>query len=105
MNAGRGKPDRLRFEWSLAKAESNWRKHRVTFEEALTVFRDVLSRTIPDPDHSGDEQRFVTLGHSSQHRLLAVVHTDREDRIRLISARQATRKERRTYEERPKAAE
>jgi uncharacterized protein len=95
--------DEIKFEWSLAKAETNWRKHKITFEEALTVFQDVLSRTIPDPDHSEHEQRFVTLGFSSRRRLLAVVHTDRGERIRLISARRAARTERRTYEERPQA--
>ena len=92
----------LVFEWSGTKAEANRRKHGVTFEEALTVFRDPLSRTIPDPDHSESEQRFVTLGLSTRHRLIAVVHTDREDRVRLISARRATRNEQRNYREHPK---
>jgi uncharacterized DUF497 family protein len=95
----------LQFEWSFLKAESNLQKHRVSFDEARTVFGDTFSRTIPDPDHSQDEQRFVTLGLSSQQRLLVVVHTDREDRIRLISARRAIRTERLIYEERHKAAD
>jgi uncharacterized protein len=69
------------------------------------VFGDVRSRTISDPDHSEDEERFITLGLSSLHRLLAVVHTDRGDRVRLISARRAMRNERRAYEERPETAD
>jgi uncharacterized DUF497 family protein len=69
------------------------------------VFGDVGSRTISDPDHSEDEARFITLGLSSQRRLLAVVHTDRGDRVRLFSARPATRNERRAYEERPETAD
>lgn len=70
------------------------------------MFGDVGSRTISDPDHSGGEdERFITLGLSSQHRLLAVVHTDEGDRVRLISARRATRNERRIYEERPETAD
>jgi uncharacterized protein len=96
--------DELKFEWSLEKAKINRQKHGASFEEAMTVFRDVLSRTIADPDHSGDEQRFVTLGLSSRRRLLAVIHTDSGKRIRLISARRATRAERRTYEERPETS-
>lgn len=89
----------LRFEWDAAKAESNLRKHGVAFEEAATVFADPLALTIDDPDHSREEDRFITLGVSGGNRLLVVVHTDREDRIRIISARPATRRERRSYEE------
>lgn len=91
----------LSFEWSTAKALANRRKHRVTFEEATTVFGDTLSRTIADPDHSIDEDRFVTIGRSFQQRLLVVVHTERGDRIRLISARRAAKIEVRQYEQSP----
>jgi uncharacterized DUF497 family protein len=88
----------LRFEWNPRKAAENLRKHGVAFEEATTVFFDPLSRTIADPDHSDDEPRFVTLGLSVRHNLLVVVHTERGDRIRIISARRATRKEKVKYE-------
>jgi uncharacterized protein len=89
----------LLFEWDDRKAEQNLKKHGVSFDEASTVFGDTLSVTIDDPFHSVREQRCVTLGHSSKHRLLVVVHTDRSGRIRIISARPATRHERNTYEE------
>ena len=88
----------LRFEWDEGKAKRNIEKHDVSFGEAATIFGDLLSLTIEDPAHSWDEQRFVTLGDSINHRLLVVVHTDREDVIRIISARGATRRERRDYE-------
>jgi uncharacterized protein len=88
------------FEWDAAKAESNLAKHSVSFDEALTVFSDPLGRLLDDPDHSRDEARFVLLGESIARRFLAVAFTDRgPDRIRLISARKATRLERRQYEE------
>jgi uncharacterized DUF497 family protein len=86
------------FEWDRAKAEANERKHRVTFEEATTVFADPLSLLRADPDHSLEEQRFVVLGVSAQGRLLVVAFVDRSARTRLISAR-ATRNERRQYEQ------
>ena len=86
------------FEWDASKAEINVTRHGVTFDEALTVFGDPLAATIPDPDHSLSESRFVTIGLSSAQRLLVVVHTERGERIRLISAREATRVERRQYE-------
>ena len=89
----------LTFEWAAEKAELNRRKHRVTFEEAATVFGDTLSTTILDPDHSNEENRFVTIGRSERQRLLVVVHTDRRERIRLISARKASRREQIQYEE------
>jgi uncharacterized DUF497 family protein len=89
----------LLFEWDEEKSRSNLRKHGVSFEEASTVFGDLLSVTIDDPQHSTREQRWVTLGHSAKHRLLTVVHTDRGGRIRIISARMAMRSERETYEE------
>ena len=89
----------MEFEWDQAKAESNLEKHSVTFDEAATAFGDPLSLTISDPDHSDDEERFVLLGESYGGRLLVVVHTERGERIRIISARLATRNERVNYEE------
>ncbi|MFH1942593.1 MAG: BrnT family toxin [bacterium] len=87
------------FEWNQDKARQNFIKHGVSFEEASTVFNDSLSLTIPDPLHSEDEERFILLGYSEKNRLLVVIHTDRNDRIRIISARQATKKEKSYYEE------
>lgn len=87
------------FEWHSRKAVSNMRKHGVSFDEATTAFGDLRSITISDPDHSVDEERYILLGESLRGRLLVVVHTERGDRIRLISARQATGPEHRTYEE------
>lgn len=89
----------LTFEWDNNKAEQNFRKHNVTFEEAATIFGDFLSLTIDDPIHSIEEERFVTIGESVQQRILVVVHTERGDSIRIISARLATRRERKTYEQ------
>jgi len=89
----------LRFEWDPRKAAENLARHGVSFEEAATVFRDVLSATGADPDHSVGEQRFVTFGISTGGRLLVVAHTDRDDTIRIISARPATPRERKIYEE------
>jgi uncharacterized DUF497 family protein len=89
----------LSFEWDEKKARSNATKHGVRFDEASTVFGDALSLTIPDPAHSQTEDRFVTLGRSHRGKLLVVVHTGRGDNIRIISARPASRRERRTYEE------
>ena len=89
----------MNFEWDPSKAASNVRKHGVSFEEASTVFGDPFSRTIPDPLHSDEEDRWVTVGLSAHMRTLVVVHTDRDDSIRIISARRATRPERRDYEE------
>jgi len=86
------------FEWGTEKAESNLQKHGVSFEEAATVFFDPLSLTIPDPLHSDEENRFVTTGLSNQQRQLVVVHSEGDDRIRIISARLATSGERRKYE-------
>jgi len=89
----------LRFLWDPRKAAANLRKHDVGFGEATTVFDDPLSVTIVDPDHSTDEQRFLLLGVSNRRRLLAVAHSERGESIRIISARRASRRERRTYEE------
>jgi uncharacterized DUF497 family protein len=87
------------FEWDVAKAEDNHRKHGVTFDEAMTAFSDPLSILLPDPDHSLGEQRYLVLGVSNQRRLLVVAFAERPPRTRLISARRATRRERRRYEE------
>ena len=86
------------FEWDPDKAIANLEKHGVSFDEAATVFGDPLSLTIPDPDHSSGEGRFVDVGLSHQRRLLMVSYTERGERVRLISARLATRKEKKTYE-------
>ena len=91
--------DGLFFEWDDRKAHSNVAKHGVSFEESATVFGDPLAVTIHDPGHSENEQRFLTIGHSATKRLLVVAHTDRENRIRIISARRAIRSERKIYEE------
>lgn len=87
------------FEWDPVKAVTNLKKHGVSFEEATTAFFDALSVTIDDPLHSEGEQRLVLVGQCRSGRLLVVVHIDRGARIRLISARTATRKEKRDYEE------
>jgi uncharacterized DUF497 family protein len=89
----------LEFEWDGQKALSNLQKHHVDFQEASTVFADNLSVTFFDPDHSDEEDRYITLGMSLQGRVLMVSHTDRGGRLRIISARKATRKERNIYEE------
>lgn len=89
----------LLFEWDPNKARLNIKKHGISFDEASTAFRDPLSQTIDDPLHSEDEKRFVLIGRSIQGQLLVIVHTERGDRIRIISARLATRKERLRYEE------
>jgi hypothetical protein len=89
----------LAFEWDKKKAKINTQKHGVAFEEAATVFGDTLSLTIHDPIHSQDEDRFVTLGSSHRDSLLVVVHTERGGNIRIISARPASKRERRMYEE------
>lgn len=88
-----------RFEWDANKAKANARKHGISFDEAQTVFKDDFSITVPDPDHSDEEDRLITIGQSSQKRLLVVVHTERGKKIRLISARKANPAERKKYEE------
>ncbi len=90
---------RLQFEWDARKAASNVAKHGVSFEEAMTVFGDPLGRIVDDPRHSRDETRYVLLGVSERQRMLAVMFTERAESIRIISARGATRRERRDYEE------
>ena len=89
----------LEFTWDRDKAAANADKHGISFEEACTAFGDPLSLTVHDPDHSEDETRFVLVGLSFQGKLLVVVHSEREGSIRIISARPATRAERRTYEQ------
>ena len=92
----------LLFEWDTRKAEKNIKSHGVSFDEASTAFSDTLSLTIFDPLHSEGEDRFILIGNSHNNRLLVIVHTERGDKIRLISARQATRDERKQYEENAK---
>jgi uncharacterized DUF497 family protein len=87
-----------RLEWNPDKANSNLKKHGVSFNEASTVFNDLLSTTFPDPEHSYGEERYVIIGLSSANRILIVSHTDLIDRVWIISAREATRNERRFYE-------
>jgi len=89
----------LQFDWDPKKARRNVDRHGVSYDEASTAFRDTMSITIPDPAHSETEDRLVLLGYSYRNRLIVVVHTDRNDRIRVISARPATRRERIRYEE------
>ena len=92
-------PGPLSFEWDGRKAAANRAKHKVTLEEASTVFGDPLGRITDDPRHSEGEERFVLLGQSEKRRLLVVMFTERGETIHLISARKATRRERREYEE------
>jgi uncharacterized protein len=88
----------IEFEWDDKKAIGNLDKHGVSFEEGATIFNDPLIATIVDPGHSASEDRFVSIGTSIQNRILVVVHTFREERIRLISCRKATNTERNAYE-------
>jgi len=88
----------MKFEWHSKKAEANLAKHGVSFEDASTVFGESLAGTIPDPLHSADEARFITVGHSAAGSLVVVVHADRGERARIISARVATSAERKRYE-------
>jgi len=89
----------MEFEWDPRKAEINLKKHGVSFTEAGTIFGNELAITVPDPDHSDNEDRYITIGWSDHRRLLIVSHTDRRDRIRIISARELTKAERKAYEE------
>ena len=89
----------LKFEWDARKAAKNLRRHKVSFEEAATVFGDPLSATFPDPDHSDEEDRLIIIGLSNRQRLLMVSHTEQGDRIRIINARELTPFERKQYEE------
>lgn len=88
----------MQFEWDPRKAAKNLARHGVDFAEAPTIFGDPLETTIPDPDHSLGERRFLSIGRSEAGRLVVVAYTERGDRVRLISARVATARERRAYE-------
>lgn len=88
-----------KFEWDKEKAELNRQKHGIEFDEAQTTFVDGLSVIIPDPDHSEEEDRMIIIGMSRKNRLLVTIYTERGSKIRLISARKATRSERKIYEE------
>lgn len=87
------------YEWDPGKAKTNLRDHRVSFGEAATVFLDPLAITFPDADHSAEEDREITIGFTKHHRIVFVSHCRRGDRVRIINARRATRKERKQYEE------
>ncbi len=89
----------MRFDWDKNKAASNLAKHKVSFEEAATVFGNPLSDTFDDPDHSVEERRFLIIGHSEKGKLLFVSHTDDGETVRIISARELTHGERKTYEQ------
>jgi uncharacterized protein len=89
----------VKFAWDAAKAREKVVKHGVSFDEAMTVFDDPLAITYSDPDHSSGELRLLTFGFSSDRRLLVVSHTERDDTVRIISARALSRRERRIYEE------
>jgi hypothetical protein len=89
----------VEFEWDPKKEAKNIRKHKVTFSEAATVFGDTLSTTVSDPDHSEEEDRYIIIGQSQRARLLMVSHTERGERIRIVSARPLTPTEREAYEE------
>jgi uncharacterized protein len=87
------------YEWNATKAAANLKKHGVSFEDAATVFLDRLAMTFSDPNHSAEEQREITIGHTKGERLVFVSHCERGSRIRIVGARRATRSERRQYEE------
>ena len=89
----------MRFEWDAEKDQQNQCNHGVSFDETSTVFGDLFALTIDDPDHSAEENRFLTTGYSNRQRLIIVAHTDRDERVRLISARDVTATERHVYEE------
>ena len=89
----------MEFEWDREKAHSNERKHGVMFKEATEVFADELSSTVADPDHSIGEERYVIFGRTFHERHVVVAFAERDDRIRIISAREMTRRERRAYEQ------
>ena len=88
----------MKFDWDPKKEHANIRKHGVSFQEATTVFGDSLAGTIADPDHSHGESRYITIGHSTNNRLIVVSHTEEGDNFRILSAREATAHERKTYE-------
>ncbi len=90
---------KLSFEWDESKEKANMRKHNVGFDEGKTIFNDPFLLTFPDMDNSDDEERYISIGLSDRDRILVLIHTDRQGRIRIISCRKATTRERRYYEE------
>ncbi len=90
---------KLVFEWDEVKAKANFKKHKVSFEEGKTIFNDPLLFTFPDNKHSADEERYVNVGLSANGRILILTHTERQGKIRIISCRKATPRERSFYEE------
>jgi uncharacterized DUF497 family protein len=91
---------KLTFEWDEVKAKANFKKHKVSFEEGKTIFNDPFLFTFPDSEHSIKEERYVNISLSAKGRILVLTHTERQDKIRIISCRKATARERRFYEER-----
>ena len=89
----------MTYEWDAEKAKVNRRKHRISFEDAATVFLDPIALTFPDPDHSGGEEREITIGRTTRQQIVFVSHCPRGDRVRIISARKTTPGERKQYEE------
>lgn len=90
---------KLDFEWDEKKARENLKNHKASFNEAITVFSDPFSVTIPDPDHSENEPRYISIGTSARGRILVVVYSERKGHVRIISCRTATPSERKIYEE------
>jgi uncharacterized protein len=93
----------VRFEWDVGKAKQNVRLHSVSFDDASTVFGDPLAATISDPEHSIGEHRWITMGEAASGQLLVVIHAQRGESIRIISARHATKGEKKKYVEGKKA--
>jgi uncharacterized DUF497 family protein len=89
----------LTFEWDEVKAKTNFKKHKVSFEEGKTIFNDSFLFTFSDNEHSANEERFINIGFSANGRILVLTHTERQDKIRIVSCRKATTQERRFYEE------
>lgn len=90
---------KLNFDWDEDKAKANFKKHKISFEKAKTVFSDPFLQTFPDEEHSDEEERFVNVGCSAEGKILVVIHTERDGKIRIISCRKATVSEREFYEE------
>jgi uncharacterized DUF497 family protein len=90
---------KLTFEWDESKARENFRKHKVSFDEGKTIFNDPFLFTYPDIDSSDAEERHINIGLSARNRILVLIHTERQSKIRIISCRKATVRERRHYEE------
>jgi hypothetical protein len=90
---------KLTFEWNEVKAKANFKKHKVKFEEGKTIFNDPFLFTFPDSKHSGNEERYINIGLSANGRVIILTHTERQGKIRIISCRKATTRERRFYEE------